>query len=135
MDPITGALLAGAAAAAANETAKAVIKDAYEGLKAKVKQWFAERKRPDGEMALAMIEQKPDTWKGPLAAAVEDSGAAGSEALVQAAQELLHASLQESAAGRQAIAKYQVDARGAQIGVMGDNTTTVKDGIRFGNPR
>jgi hypothetical protein len=133
MDPITGALLAGAAAAAANETAKAVVKDAYEGLKAKVKQWFAERKRPDGEMALAMIEEEPEAWKDALAASLKKSGAAGSEALVQSAQELLHA-LQESAAGRQAIAKYQVDARGAQIGVMGDNTT-VKDGIRFGNPR
>jgi len=89
MDPITGALLAGAAQFAATETAKAVIKDAYEGLKAKVKQWFVERKRPDGEMALTMIEQKPDTWKGPLAEALKESGAADNKELLQAAQALM----------------------------------------------
>ncbi len=133
MDPITRALLAGAAQFAATETMKAVVKDAYEGLKAKVKQWFVERKRPEGEMALVMIEQKPDIWQGPLAEAVKDSGAADNAALLQAAQVLIQA-LQESAAGQQAIGKYVVDARGAQIGVLGDNAT-VKDGIHFGNPR
>ncbi|MGX9727720.1 MAG: hypothetical protein ACTFAK_10505 [Candidatus Electronema sp. VV] len=89
MDILTGALLAGAAQLAVAETTKAVVKDAYEGLKAKVKQWFIERKRPEGEMALAMIEQKPDIWQGPLAEAVKDSGAADNEALLQAAQALL----------------------------------------------
>lgn len=89
MDILTGALLAGAAQLAVAETAKAVVKDAYEGLKAKVKQWFVERKRPEGEMALAMIEQKPDIWQGPLAEAVKDSGAADNKELLQAAQALL----------------------------------------------
>ncbi len=133
MDPITGALLAGAAATAANETLKAAVKDAYEGLKAKVKQWFAERKRPEGETALAMLEEEPEAWKAALAASLKKSGAAENADLMQAAQALIQA-LQESEAGRQAIGKYVVDARGAQIGVLGDNAT-VKDGIHFGNPR
>ncbi len=132
MDPITGALLAGAGLAA-TETMKAVVKDAYEGLKAKVKQWFVEHKRPEGETALAMIEEEPEAWKAALAASLKKSGAADNEELLQAAQVLLQA-LQESAAGQQAIGKYVVDARGAQIGVLGDNAT-VKDGIHFGNPR
>jgi len=129
MDFITGALLAGAAATAANEIMKAVVKDAYEGLKAKVKQWFIDHQKPEGEMALTMIEQKPDIWKAPLAAVLEDSGAAGSEALVQAAQALIQL-LQENAAGREALIKYKVDAQGAQIGIMGDNAK-VKGGIHF----
>lgn len=125
MDPITAALLAGAATTATNEAVKAGAKDAYDGLKAKVKQWFAERKRPEGETALAMIEQKPEVWQAPLAEVMKDSGAADNEALQQAAQLLVQA-LQESGAGRESLIKYQV-----QIGVQGDNAK-VEGGIHFG---
>ena len=125
MDPITGALLAGAAAAPANETAKAVVKDAYEGLKAKVKQWFAERKRPEGETALTMIEEEPEAWQSALAASLKKSGAVDNEELLQAAQAFIQV-LQKSSAGRESLIKYQV-----QIGVQGDNAK-VEGGIHFG---
>ena len=123
MDPITAALLAGAASTASNEAVKAGVKDAYEGLKAKVKQWFTERKRPEGEMALTMIEQKPEVWQAPLAEVMKDSGAADNEALQQAAQLLVQALQEIGAQGNINLAKYQIDARGAKVGVIGDNAT------------
>jgi hypothetical protein len=89
MDPITAALLAGAATTATNEAVKAGAKDAYDGLKAKVKQWFTERKRPEGEMALTMIEQKPEVWQAPLAEVIKDSGAGDNAELLQRAEALL----------------------------------------------
>ncbi|WP_417910768.1 hypothetical protein [Candidatus Electronema sp. PJ] len=123
MDPITGALLAGAAQFAATETAKAVIKDAYEGLKTKVKQWFVERKRPDGEMALAMIEKEPEGWQTALATSLKNSGATGNKKLLQAAQALIQAIEESGTQGRLNLAKYQVDARGANVGVIGDHVS------------
>ena len=123
MDPITAALLAGAASTASNEAVKAGVKDAYEGLKAKVKQWFTERKRPEGEMALTMIEQKPEVWQAPLAEVMKDYGAADNEALQQAAQLLVQALQESGAQGNINLAKYQIDARGAKVGVIGDNAT------------
>ena len=105
------------------QAVKAGAKDAYDGLKAKVKQWFAESKRPEGEMALTMIEQKPEVWQAPLAEVMKDSGAADNEALQQAAQLLVQALQESGAQGNINLAKYQVDARGAKVGVIGDNAT------------
>ncbi len=62
-------------------------------------------------------------------AALAASEAVADSELQQLAQRLLEA-LQSSPDGQTAVGKYQVDARGANIGVMGDQAT-VKDGIHF----
>ena len=53
MDPITTAIIAGAAAAIKDE-AKDAVKAAYKGLKTSVTHWFA--KKPEAQAALAKIE-------------------------------------------------------------------------------
>jgi hypothetical protein len=64
---------------------------------------------------------------------VAKSKAHQDEELLAAAGKLLEL-LKESAGGGQTRAKYQVDAQGAQIGVLGDNAN-VKDGIHFGGQK
>lgn len=119
MDPVTlivAALVAGAAQGV-SETASGAVKDAYDGLKAKVKSWFGEQ--PSKELVLVEHEKSPDTWQAPLKAALAETGAAGDPAVVEAAQQLM-ALL--DAAGTQS-GKYLVDLRGAQGVQVGDHNT------------
>ncbi len=133
MEIITGALLAGAAATATNEVAKVVFRDIYEALKSKLRQWFADKEKPEGEMALANIEKSPDIWKGPLEEAVIESEADKNETIIQAAQALIN-TMRKTPEGNQVLAKYQVNLTNSTVGIIGDKNH-VQGGINFGTKK
>jgi hypothetical protein len=113
MDPITlivTALTAGAALGV-QDTASAMVKDAYAGLKALVRRRLGGD--PGAEMMLARHEQAPDTWQAPLRAELARTGAEGDADLIAAARTLLDL-VGESG-------KYVVDVRGAQGVQVGDH--------------
>lgn len=136
MDPLTASILAAATAGVTagvaggvTVVAQSAIVDAYNALKAKLADKFGR----DGELVQAVesLEKRPQS-EGRQAVVREELEAAKAVAdaeLQQLAQRLLEA-LQSSPDGQTAVGKYQVDARGANIGVMGDQAT-VKDGIHF----
>lgn len=118
MDPATlieVALTAGAAAGVAGvkDTASLAVKDAYEGLKAKVKRLFASR--PDAELILVEHEAAPEAWKELLTSKLSAVGVDAE--LVAAAQALMQL---VDAAGSQA-GKYDVDTWGSQGVQVGDH--------------
>jgi hypothetical protein len=119
MDPVTlvVAALAAGAAHGVSDTASAAVKDAYAGLKAKVRGWFGGS--ASREVVLAEHEKSPETWQTPLTAALTESGAANDPAVIEAAQQLM-ALL--DAAGTQS-GKYRVDLRGVQGVQVGDHNT------------
>ncbi len=119
MDPVTliVAALAAGAAQGVSESASGAVKDAYDGLKAKVGGWFGGH--PSHELVLVEHERSPDTWQAPLQAALIETGAAGDPAVAEAARQLM-ALL--DAAGTQS-GKYLVDLRGAQGVQVGDRNT------------
>jgi hypothetical protein len=137
VDPITASILAAATAGiaagvagGATEVAQKAIVDAYNALKAKL----IDRFDRSGEIAQAVesLEKNPES-EGRQAVVREEIEAAKAfedPELQGLATKLLEA-LGSSPQGKAAISKYQVDARWAQIGVMGDETT-VKGGIHFG---
>jgi hypothetical protein len=117
MDPITLIVTALAAGAAlgVTDTASAMVKDAYAGLKALAK------KRLGGghgaELVLAKHERAPETWQAPLMAELAETGADHDRDLIAAAQALLD--LIGDAAG--GAGKYTVDVRGAKGVQIGDH--------------
>jgi hypothetical protein len=116
MDPITLIVTALAAGAAlgVQDTASAVVRDAYASLKALVKRRLGGD--PGAELVLSRHEQAPETWKAPLIAELAQAGADGDSDLIAAAKALLD--LVDEAGGA---AKYVVDARGAQGVQIGDH--------------
>ena len=117
MDPITLIVTALAAGAAlgVQDTASAMIKDAYASLKALVTKRLGGG--PGAELVLAKHEGAPETWQAPLMAELAESGADGDHDLIVAAQALLD--LVGDAGGR--AGKYTVDVRGAQGVQIGDH--------------
>ncbi len=110
----TPALAAGATAAT-KDTASQVVKDAYAGLKALVKQRFAGK--PQAEMALAEYEKDPDTWEKPLQKSMAETGADQDEAIVRQAQQVLKlVNPQQASQG-----KYNVQIGEGKGIVIGDN--------------
>jgi len=90
MDPvsltvITSAIAAGAAASV-KDTASAVVKDAYAGLKALIRRKYE-------TVDLAAVEKKPDSEakRGSLEEDLAEAGAAGDEELARLAQALVDA--------------------------------------------
>ena len=126
---ITGAIVTGAAAAAKG-VGKQVVKDAYEGLKALVKRRFSEKEKPEGEMALVKIEEKPEVWEAPLKETLVETGADKDEEIIRAAEKLVTA-LKSTPDGREVIGKYNLKIKDSQVGVVGDRAE-MKDGIHFG---
>jgi disulfide oxidoreductase YuzD len=126
---ITGAIVTGAAAAAKG-VGKQVVKDAYEGLKALVKRRFSEKEKPEGEMALVKIEEKPEVWEAPLKETLVETGADKDEEIIRAAEKLVTA-LKSTPEGREVIGKYNLNIKDSQVGVIGDRAE-IKDGIHFG---
>jgi hypothetical protein len=112
MDPITLIVTALAAGATlgAQDTVSAMMKDAYAGLKARVKKRLSGR--PGPELLLARHEQAPETWRAPLIAELAETGADGDRDLITAAQALLD--LVGDAQGR--AGKHTVDVRGGPGG-------------------
>ena len=127
MDPVTlvQVALAAGAGAGIKDTTSLAIKDAYEGLKARVKGRFAGRS--DAELVLANHGAAPDEWQQPLS---DHLAAVGVDAeMVEAAQSLMAVI---DAAGTQA-GKYAVDVQGSQGVQIGDqnkqhNTFTAPGG-------
>jgi hypothetical protein len=109
MDPITFIVTALAAGAAlgVQDTASAMVKEAYAGLKALVKKKLGGG--PGAELVVAGHEQAPETWQAPLMAELAKAGADRDGDLIAAAQALLDL---VGGAGEGA-GKYTVDVRGA----------------------
>jgi hypothetical protein len=117
MDPVS--LIVGALAAGVSATGKVAVQDAYEALKKMVAARLAGRQA--AEVALAEHEVDPDTWRGPLARVLAESGAANDEEIVAAARRvlaLLHVDGPPSA-------KYSVDLMDAQGVQVGDGNQQV----------
>jgi hypothetical protein len=115
MDPITLIVtaLAAGAAVGVKDTASAMVKDAYAGLKALVKKRLGGG--PGAELVLAKHEQAPEAWQAPLMAELAGTGADRDRDLIAAAQALL------DLVGEAGGGKYTVDVRGAQGVQVGDH--------------
>jgi hypothetical protein len=115
MDPITLIVTALAAGAAlgVQDTASAMVKDAYASLKALVRRRLGGD--PGAELVLSRHEKAPETWQAPLMAELARAGADGDGDLVAAAKVLLDLVGEAGGAG-----KYTVDVRGAQGVQVGD---------------
>jgi hypothetical protein len=118
MDPITLIVTALAAGAVlgVQDTASAMVRDAYASLKALAKKRLGGG--PGAEMVLTRHEQAPETRQAPLMAELAETGADRDGDLVTAAQALLD--LVGGAGG--GAGKYTVDARGAQGVQVGDHS-------------
>jgi hypothetical protein len=116
MDPITLIVTALAAGAAlgVQDTASAMVRDAYASLKALVKKRLGGG--PGAELVLTKHEQAPEAWQAPLMAELAQTGADGDGDLIAAAQALLDL-VGEAGGGA---GKYAVDVRGAQGVQIGD---------------
>ena len=141
MDPITGALAAGAAAGLTG-VATQVVKDLYGRLKAALGARF-----PQVEVHVQALEARPDSAakQGSLSEELAETGAARDAELRQLAQALLEAIEREApeAAVRAGVDLEQVraggtvdieDARGGDVGVRGRDWD-VKGDIRIRGAR
>jgi len=135
MDPLTASILAaataGVTAGVAGGTtvvAQSAIVDAYNALKAKLADKFGR----DGDLVQAVesLEKQPQS-EGRQAVVKEELAVADADSELQELALRLLEALQSSPKGQAAASKYQVDARWASIGVMGDKAN-VKGGIHFG---
>jgi len=117
MDPVTliVAALAAGAASGVGDSASTAIKDGYQSLKRLLTAQLSGRRA--AEVALDEYEADPDTWREPLARALEASGAAADPDVLRAAQQLLTSiDVEGGRAG-----KYIVDLRSAQGVQTGDH--------------
>jgi hypothetical protein len=132
MDPITTAVVSAVSAGVTTVGKKAVV-DAYNVLKKIITSKF--EKDNQLSKAIAEVEKNPDS-KGQyivLSEQVAATKAGHDTEIVKKAQELIKA-LKSTEAGCKAIAKFQIDAKDAQVGVIGDRTK-VEGGIHFGDSR
>jgi len=106
--------LAAGAALGVQDSASAMVKDAYASLKALVRRRLGGD--PGAELVLARHEQAPETWQAPLMAELARTGADGDGDLIAAAKALLDLVGEAGGAG-----KYTVDVRGAQGVQIGDH--------------
>jgi len=113
MDPTT--LIVTALTAGATELTKTAVKEAYEALKGLVQRKFAGK--PEAEVALVQVEEKPEECKAPLKKAVEETGAYEDEAIVRAAERVLQLIQPQQASS----GKYTIQIGEAQGVVIGDN--------------
>ncbi len=133
MDPITISIVAALAAGVGGgvaEVGKKVIVDAYTALTTALKK----KHGVDSELADAVekLEKKPDSpsRQGMVAEEVATAKAADDPQLQKLAQELIQA-LKSTPEGEKVVGKFQIDATGAQIGIVGDNAK-VEGGMHFG---
>lgn len=135
MDPVvTTALWAAATAAATSGATKVVEKafmDAYGALKEKIKSKFGGKS--DLAEAVEKLDAKPESKARQDAVKEEVESVKGEEdEELRALAQALLAAMQSSESGKAALGKFNVDAKGAQIGVIGDHTR-VEGGIHFGS--
>jgi hypothetical protein len=136
MDPISAAIIAAATAGVAGgvtAVGKQAIVDAYKGLK----NWIAKKHGGDAKVvqAIAEVEAAPQSKARQMVLVEEMSNAnIDKESEPQELASQLIAALKETQAGRAAVAKFQIDAKGAQVGVIGDHAT-IEGGIHFGEKK
>jgi hypothetical protein len=132
MDPISAAIIA-AVTDGVKDVGKEAVLDAYNGLK----NWIVKKAGKDAKVATAIaeVEQSPDSKARQMVLAEEMGMAKIAEEsdLLSLANKLIEA-LKETDAGRQAVANIQVDARGAQVGVIGDHAK-INGGMHFGEKK
>jgi hypothetical protein len=133
MDPISAAIIAAVAAGVTGgvtAVGKETIVDAYKG----IKNWIIKKLGQGAEVTMAIdkVEQAPASQARQMVLAEEMANAqiAHEPELMALAQQLIEA-LKETAEGSRAVAKFKVDARGAQVGVIGDHAK-VEGGLHFG---
>jgi hypothetical protein len=128
VEPITTAIVAAVTAGIA-DIGKKAFGDTYQGLKDPIKSKFGQDNKIS--KAIAELENNPES-KGRqtiLAEPVVQEKADRDPELIHLARQLVR-TLEETEQGRQAVAKYQIDARGAQIGVTGDKAH-IKGWVHF----
>ena len=86
VDPVQAALIAGGTLVA-KDIASAAIKDAYQGLKSRIKSKFGDHSQAD--LILDSLDTKPEVWTEPLRDLLEGSEALRDPSIIQAARELL----------------------------------------------
>jgi hypothetical protein len=129
MDPITGAIVAGLVSGAA----EGVTAEAYRSLTAAIRKRFG--KDSDLTEAVDKLEQKPESsgWREEVETQVQANNAAQDPELLALAERLI-AALEETAAGKQALSKYNIQVQDSKVGVIGDHTH-VEGGIHFGSSK
>ena len=130
MDPITGVIVAALSAGVAGKAGEMVFKNTYEALKTAIRKKYGKESKVAA--AVLALENEPDFKPNQeaLAGRIEQVHAAADSDLLKLA-EALTATLQKSAEGRAALAKYHVIIQDSQVGVVGDNTR-VEGGMHFG---
>jgi hypothetical protein len=123
MDPITLIVtaLAAGAASAMQDDAKSAVKTAFERLRHLVKKRFASPET--GEFMLEKHAAAPDIWQAPLKQELESSGAAGDQALIDAAQQLMQLVDPRGTAAR----KYVVPIQNSTAVQVGDYNSQVNN--------
>ena len=127
---ITGALAAGATAAA-KDTASQMVKDAYAGLKTLIAKKFSAKNKPEGETALKKYGEKPAVWEAPLQEILMEIGG-GQDGEIMDAVKALKQAMEKTPEGRQILSKYNLDIKNSQIGIICDNAR-VEGGMHFGS--
>lgn len=129
MDPITGAIVA-FLSAQIPEVGKLAVKDAYNALKAAIRNRFGKSSKVDE--AVRALEEEPEFEPNQtaLAGRMKQAGAVGDRDLLKLSAALAEA-LDQSDAGRAALAKYNISIENAEIGVIGDGAH-IEGGIHFG---
>jgi hypothetical protein len=122
--------LAAGAAAAGKDVGKQAVKDAYDGLKSVIKKWFAEKKRPEGETALAKYEEKPWAREEALKDSLIETGADKAPEILKAVAVFKQA-LGKTPEGQKVITKYNLNITDSQVGVISDHAK-IEGGIHFG---
>ena len=119
MDPISLILaaLGAGAIAATKDVAGTATKDAYEGLKALIKQKFAEQGKDDPSKIIEKFEKKPEVTKPLLEDELKEVGLEKDEAILKAAEAVMTKKDPEGAS----TGKY--DFRGAMGVQVGDHNT------------
>ena len=125
MDPATVstaimAAIATAAAGGLKEVGKKAVSDSYEALKKAIKSRFGRDSK--SAKAIQALEDHPELegLQPMLAENLKSEKVDQDTEIVGIARQLIQA-LNETVAGRDALQKYNIDAKGAQIGGIGDN--------------
>jgi len=132
MDPITTALVA-AVSAGVTAVGKQAVVDSYNGLKRIISSKFGRDSLVS--KAIVELEEEPDS-KGRRTNLLEQIASTKVDhdlEILEITQELIKA-LNSTEAGRKAITKFQIDAKDAQVGVIGDKAH-IGGGIHFGDSK
>jgi hypothetical protein len=131
MDPITASLVAALAAGVAGgvtQVGSQLIVDAYTELKNALKEKFGVESKVGQAVDTLVEEPDFEPNQQALAGRLKQENADKDAELMALAKQLAEA-LETTAAGKEAVKKYQVNAQ--NIGVVGDNAH-IEGGIKFG---